>query len=155
VSQARRPTRQANWLERSTPRTRPWALEEWLLGGRRELPAEERNVRRTSIEVPSGDPRLDADFTLGHCQGFDVVEGGVAVGVVSDVRYGSRLDRPDEVEITTGRFRRRSFWIPVTEVVEISFEDEAIVLSRRLTASPARLLLRRLNSAREASRAAR
>jgi hypothetical protein len=93
-----------------------------------------------SIEVPSGDPRLNEDFTLGHCHGFDVVEGGVAVGIVSDVRYGSRLDRPDEVEITTGRLRRRRVWIPVEEVVEVSFEDESVVLSRRVAASPARLL---------------
>jgi hypothetical protein len=140
VSRARRPSRQANWLERSSPRARPWALEEWLLGDRPEPPVEQRNVRRTAIETPSGDPRLDADFTLGHCQGFDVVEDGAPVGIVSDVRYGSRLDRPDEVEITVGRFRRRSFWIPVDEVVEISFADEAVVLGHRLSRSPARLL---------------
>jgi hypothetical protein len=145
VSRARRPSRQANWLERSSPRARPWALEEWLLGDRPQPPPEQRNVRRTAIEVPSGDPRLDEDFTLGHCQGFDVVEDGVPVGIVSDVRYGSRLDRPDEVEITIGRFRRRSFWIPVDEVAEISFDDEAVVLSRRLATSPARLLLRLLH----------
>ncbi len=142
MSRARRPSRQANWLERSSPRTRRWALEEWLLGAPPEPPAEERNVRRTSIEAPNGDPRLDEDFTLGHCQGFDVVENGVAVGIVSDVRYGSRVDRPDEVEITTGRFRRRSFWIPVDEVVEVSVDEEAVVLGRTLAPSPVPLLRR-------------
>jgi hypothetical protein len=97
--------------------------------------ADRRPVRRAAIEVPSGDPGGEEGYRLAHCQGFAVVEAGVAAAVVSDVRFRSRLDRPDELEITTGRFRHRRCWVSVAEVSEVSLEREEVTLAHGLPRS--------------------
>jgi len=108
-------------------------LEELLFGREREdaIPPA-APVRQSTIDVPSGDPGLEEDYRLGHCQGFAAIDRDECVGIVTDVRFLSRLDRPDELEITTGgRFHRRSVWIPVDAVEEVSLDLEQIRLAYR------------------------
>ena len=142
MSRARRPLRQANWLKGpSSPRARPWALQELLFGRETVDEIPPAPVRRSTIDVPSGDPALEEDYRLGHCQGFAAVDLDESIGIVTDVRFLSRVDRPDELEVTIrGRFHRRSVWIPVDHVEEVSPELEQITLACRLReTSPSRL----------------
>lgn len=40
---------------------------------------------------------FDADYWLGHCEGFRVECQDKLVGFVENVRFESRIDRPDEL----------------------------------------------------------
>lgn len=85
-------------------------------------------VRRVSLRrhVP------DDDYWLAHCEGFEVECPRGAVGVVESVRFVSRLDRPDQLEVGIGRFRSRALMVPVEGVEEVDPEQRRI----RLTFDP-------------------
>ena len=87
------------------------------------------------IVAPSGDPSTDESYALAHCHDFLVLDARGRRGFVSDVRFRSRVDRPDELEIAFGRFRRRVLWVPVGDVQRISFERREVVLSSELPVS--------------------
>jgi hypothetical protein len=104
-----------------------------LLGSR---PEEDDRVESPSsflpIRAPSGDPRAEESYLLSHCQDFAVVDPRGGTGFVSDLRFLSRVDRPDELEITTGRVRPRAAWVPVSWVEHISLEREEVRLANEL-----------------------
>jgi hypothetical protein len=81
-----------------------------------------------SITPPSGDPWADEAYALGHCHGFVVADRRGTTGVVSDVRFLSRADRPDELEVTTGHIRGQSVWVPTSAVEGISPDRTEIAL---------------------------
>jgi len=71
----------------------------------------------------------DREFWLAHCEGFLVDSPEGPVGVVETVRFGSRLDLPDEIEIRAGRIRPIEFVVPIEEIVEVDPEAELIRLA--------------------------
>jgi hypothetical protein len=130
-------------VKRPSARDRRWALEEQLFGGRRDERAAQRPSECRAIVVPSGDPWSDESYALSHCHDFVVVDARGRRGYVSDVRFQSRVDRPDELEVTFGRLRPCGVWVPVGEVEWMSFERGEIVLSCVLPVS------RRLEATKE------
>jgi len=50
------------------------------------------------------------------------------LGVVADVRFSSRVDRPDELVIRGGLFGSRVVVIPVSEIVDVLPREERIIL---------------------------
>jgi hypothetical protein len=73
----------------------------------------------------TGDRREDL---LSRCDGFDVEAPEGPVGFVEGLRFGSRIDRPDLLEVRGGRFGRQLLLVPVEEVDEIRVADHCVVL---------------------------
>ena len=73
-------------------------------------------------------PSFDLDYRLCRCEGFRVDSPGGRVGVVQEVIFRSRIDRPDALAVRTG-FLGRLLEIPVDDVAEVSFNEERVVLS--------------------------
>ena len=74
-------------------------------------------------------PAFDLDYRLCRCEGFRVDSPRGCEGVVQEVHFCSRVDRPDALAVRT-RLRRRLVLIPVDEVAEIFLRDERVVLRR-------------------------
>jgi hypothetical protein len=68
----------------------------------------------------------DRSYRLSHCAGFAVFDPGGRIGVVSDLVFRSRSDRPD-VLLVRRRFRlRRTLGIPVEQVVDVDLERRRV-----------------------------
>jgi hypothetical protein len=66
--------------------------------------------------------------SLSRCEGFRVDSPGGPVGFVEGLRFVSRIDRPDLLEVRGGRFGRQLLVIPVDEVEEVRVGDELVLL---------------------------
>jgi hypothetical protein len=78
---------------------------------------------------PSGAAR-DVDYWLRRCDGFRVDSPEGRVGVVTEVRYASRCDRPDVIAVRAGLLGRRLLLVPVAEVAWILPGRDQVVLHR-------------------------
>ena len=100
----------------------------------------------------------ERDYELHRCQGFEVYAGQERLGVVEGIVYGSRSDRPDMLEVRTGRFSRSNPLFVTVEDVEAIEPDEAAVIVReelgRRSRAAALAVSPRLIAGRPASRAA-
>ena len=76
----------------------------------------------------SEDLRDDAEL-LARCEGFEVHSPVGVVGFVEGIRFGSRIDTPDFLEVRGGRLGRELLLIPVEAVQEVS-NDEGRLLVR-------------------------
>jgi hypothetical protein len=90
---------------------------------------------------------FDEDYWLSHCQGFQVRTEERPVGVIREVRFLSRLDRPDELVVCGGWFGHREQILPVDEVRDVVPQEERIYLRSAAQASPHRLPRLRLRRA--------
>jgi hypothetical protein len=131
--------------------TKVWRLESELRALRRI--DESGAWRAEAAEPPTVELRRspepgERDYELHRCQGFDVYAGDRRLGVVEGVVYGSRPDRPDVLEIGSGRFgRRRPLLVPVEDVEAIEAGEATVIVRaahspagrRRLAAAVARL----------------
>jgi hypothetical protein len=70
------------------------------------------------------------DYWLRRCEGFRVDSPQGRVGFVEEVRYASRLDRPDLIAVRAGLLGRLLLIVPVGEIAEILASEERIVLHR-------------------------
>lgn len=61
----------------------------------------------------------DRDYWLAHCHGFSVVAAGHRLGIVEEVRFLSRVDRPDALVLRSGTFRLRRSLLPVASVEQV------------------------------------
>jgi hypothetical protein len=77
---------------------------------------------------PSGAAR-DVDYWLRRCDGFRVDSPEGRVGVVREVRYASRCDRPDVIAVRAG-LGRRLLIVPVGDVAWILPGQKQVVLHR-------------------------
>jgi hypothetical protein len=77
---------------------------------------------------------FDRDYWLSHADGFAVDAARGRVGVVEEVRFGSRIDRPDFLVVRGGRFGRRRLLVPVEDVDQV--RPRAKRLQLRPTADP-------------------
>jgi hypothetical protein len=70
----------------------------------------------------------DSDYWLCRSEGFAVDAPEGRVGIVEEVRFRSRHDRPDELLVRGGIIGSRSVVVPVSDVEEISPRHERIIL---------------------------
>jgi hypothetical protein len=84
---------------------------------RRPLPPERPAPPRRVIRTQTSPGRLAEEYWLCRCEGFEVDAPDGRVGVVEGLRFLSRLDRPDELEVRGGRFGRDLRLIP-TDLVD-------------------------------------
>jgi hypothetical protein len=99
-------------------------------------------------------PTFDLDYRLCRCEGFRVESPRGREGVVEEVHFGSRIDRPDAIVVRSGLLRRRLL-IPVDEVAEVVLREERVVLARapeRKESDALREVLNRLGAAASAAR---
>ena len=95
------------------------------------FPEQSPNPPRRSVITVRSTPPSDRDYWLTRCDGFLVeAPAGCSVGVVEGVRFGSRIDRPEQLEVAVGRIRPRLLLVPVDEVEYVSGEQQLIVLNR-------------------------
>ena len=65
---------------------------------------------------------------LVRCEGFEVDSPVGLVGFVEGLRFGSRIDVPDFLEVRGGRLGREVLLIPIEAVQEISPEEERVLV---------------------------
>jgi hypothetical protein len=104
-------------------------LESELGAGKRENGSTPADGRRTVDPHRSGGS-LGRGYWLSRCEGFEVESPAGHVGTVEGLRFRSRLDQPDHLEIRAGRFGRQLLVVPV-EDVEVVLSDEELVVLRR------------------------
>ena len=72
----------------------------------------------------------DHDYWLCRCEGFRVDAPVGRLGLVEAVRFGARLDRPDELLVRRGLLRNRTLAVPVSDVEEVVPRQQRLVLRR-------------------------
>jgi hypothetical protein len=96
-----------------------------------ERPAEDVRAAIDVRSLPSDStlPRaVRESHSLARCEGFEVLSPDGVLGYVEGLRFESRIDEPDLLEVRGGRFGRELFLIPVEAVDEVSLEEERIVV---------------------------
>ncbi len=79
----------------------------------------------TSQRPPAVAPALprsllfDRDYWLMRCEGFTVTAGGRSLGRVEELRFGSRLDRPDSLVVRSRYLPRRRLVVSARDVDDI------------------------------------
>jgi hypothetical protein len=98
-------------------------------------PAEEAGkLAEATTTLPSfpsssgSEKSRDHAALLGRCEGFEVDSHFGLVGFVEGLRFGSRIDAPDFLEVRGGRLGRELLLIPVEAVQEISSEEERVLV---------------------------
>lgn len=91
------------------------------LGLRRSRPSQ--RTFSASESLASQRSRL-----LARCEGFKVDSPTGAVGWVEGIRFISRIDQPDLLEVRGGRFGRELFLIPSELVEEIRITEQLVVV---------------------------
>ena len=95
---------------------------------RPEAPADDHRIRGSTVDPRHSPGSLQREYWLCRCQGFEVGSPTGRIGVVEGLRFLSRVDQPDLIEVRTGLFRRRLLLLPVEDVESISSSEERIVL---------------------------
>jgi len=94
--------------------------------------AEEPTVATELRSFPSGESRSigasERERALTRCEGFRVESSSGLVGYVEGLRFQSRIDQPDLLEVRGGRFGRELMLIPVEAVDDVSVEEELVVV---------------------------
>jgi len=94
-----------------------------------ETELEPRDEIPTLPSFPSSDEESrNHDALLVRCEGFEVDSPVGLVGVVEGLRFDSRIDVPDFLEVRGGRLGRELLLIPVQAVEEISPEEERVLV---------------------------
>jgi hypothetical protein len=91
-------------------------------------PPEEATTLPSFPSTGGSDETRDRSALLAHCEGFEVDSPVGLVGFVEGLRFGSRIDAPDLLEVRGGRLGRELLLIPVEAVDAISREDERLVV---------------------------
>jgi hypothetical protein len=132
-----RPHWDAGWLERSSQGAERLAEifeigahRRARVGEERPLPPPEPAPGVITIEVPRLVLRGDRDYWLCRCEGFEVVEDGRRLGVVIGLRFASRVDCPDKLEVRAGRLRQRLEIVRVADVEELDAAERRVVVRR-------------------------
>ena len=84
------------------------------------LPERERKQAMVRIEPQFQRSSFDANFWLSHCEGYLVESPSGRIGTVENVRFGKRLDRPDELLVRQGTIRRHLLCIAADDVAVIN-----------------------------------
>jgi hypothetical protein len=81
---------------------------------------------RLRRRFPTYEP-VDADYWLCRCEGFRVDSDRGRLGIVEEVRFASRVDRPDWLALRSGFFARNLRVVPVDAVAAI-YPREGLIL---------------------------
>jgi hypothetical protein len=71
---------------------------------------------------------FDQDYWLSRCERFRVESPEGRIGVVHEVRYGTRADRPDALVVRAGILGRRRLIVAVDQVERIITRKKLVVL---------------------------
>src|SRR5262245_15771040 len=94
-----------------------------------ETELEPREEIPTLPSFPSSDEESrNHDALLVRCEGFAVDSPVGLVGVVEGLRFDSRIDVPDFLEVRGGRLGRELLLVPVEAVQEVSPEEERVLV---------------------------
>jgi hypothetical protein len=77
---------------------------------------------------------FDEDYWLCRCEGFRVETPERRLGIVAEVHYGARLDRPDELVVYGGLFGNRVLVVKARDVAEVVPRHQRILV--RAEAAP-------------------
>ena len=107
-----------------------------MLIGRRERKRSSTTTSSSAADSAGDDAyrrsSLDRDFWLGDCEGFRVEVAGRGVGVVEEIVFASRTDRPDLLVVRGGLFGTRSSLVSVDDIADV------IPARKRVTLAPGR-----------------
>ena len=90
--------------------------------------ADESRVRSFPSDPMRSGTGLERGGALARCEGFRVDSTNGTVGFVEGLRFGSRIDQPDLLEVRGGRFGRQLLLIPIEAVDEISVAEELVLV---------------------------
>jgi hypothetical protein len=79
-----------------------------------------------AVDLPS--PVVESAHSLARCEGFRVDSPFGPVGFVAGIRFVSRIDEPDLLEVRGGRFGRELLLIPIEAVEEVRQDEGRIVI---------------------------
>jgi hypothetical protein len=97
-------------LTPATEREEPRRLSSRSVPDRRAVPAHEGDARASLA---------DRSYALARCEGFEVDAPNGPVGFVEGLRFISRIDQPDLLEVRGGRFGRQLLLIPIEQVEDV------------------------------------
>jgi hypothetical protein len=96
------------------------------------LPRSSGNPRPARVaRVVTTGPRgssAERSYSLARCEGFEVDSPSGPVGFVEGLRFVSRIDQPDLLEVRGGRFGRELLLIPIEHVEDVLVTEERIVI---------------------------
>lgn len=78
----------------------------------------------------------DSDYWLSQAAGFVVESPDGRVGVVEELRFLSRTDRPDALVVRGGRLGGRRVVVDVADVVDLRPREKRIRVGRNCDPSP-------------------
>jgi hypothetical protein len=99
--------------------------------GRRDDRAAERvpEIETRSLpSYPAVPSVVEGGTTLARCEGFQVESPEGVLGFVEGLRFVSRIDEPDLLEVRGGRFGRELVLIPAEAVEEVVRDEERVVV---------------------------
>jgi hypothetical protein len=86
-------------------------------------------VERPSLPAdptfPRANPRIPS---LARCEGFRVDSPHGVIGYVEGLRFVSRIDEPDLLEVRGSRFGRQLLLIPAEAIEEVLADEERLIL---------------------------
>ena len=97
-------------LTPATEREEPRRLSSKTVPERRAVPAHQGDSRASLA---------DRSYSLARCEGFEVDSPTGPVGFVEGLRFISRIDQPDLLEVRGGRFGRQLLLIPIEQVEDV------------------------------------
>jgi hypothetical protein len=87
-----------------------------------------RAIPTEAMAEPSLTTPPERSYALCRCEGFRVDSPTGKVGLVEGLRYQSRIDQPDALEVRAGWLGRKLLLIPVEDVDQIFVEEGRLVL---------------------------
>jgi hypothetical protein len=92
------------------------------------MPEQPRPERRSLPSDPALPRAVKRIPSLARCEGFQVESPAGIVGYVEGLRFVSRIDEPDFLEVRGGRFGRELVLIPAEAVDEVDSELERLLV---------------------------
>ena len=111
--------RRLQTLTPATERDEPRPVPSRTLPHTRAAPADKDDSRAISAE---------RSYSLARCEGFEVDSPTGLVGFVEGLRFISRIDQPDLLEVRGGRFGRQLLLIPIEQVEEVRITEERVLV---------------------------
>lgn len=91
-------------------------------------PAPAPAPARRVVDPRPSQEALAREYWLCRCEGFQVDSPAGRVGVVEGLRFLSRLDQPDLLEVRGGLFGRVLSFIPVEDVEDVVAAERRLVI---------------------------